>query len=936
MTDDRAADGALMAGTPGPALPSGTLTFLFSDIEGSTRLVQELGPEGYGDVLAVHRDLLRAAWAAHAGTEVGTEGDSFFVVFAAAPAAIAAAVDAQRALAAAHFPHDVEAVRVRIGLHTGLGVVSAGTYVGTDVNRAARIAAAANGGQVVLSSATVALLGDGLPAGVRIRDLGEHRLKDLRPERLAILEIEDLAADPRPIRSLDTRPNNLPTQVTSFVGRAAELEETGAMLGSARLLTLTGPGGTGKTRLSLQLAAMVAADFPDGVYFVALEPIREPALVGPTIAAVLGLIEDASVAIGDRLAGWIGSRKILLVLDNFEQVVDAAPLVGELLRATSELKLIVSSRAALHVSGEQEYPVPGLPTPPDPSTLGAYGRAQLPDELRVPDPATLDRYESVRLFVARATAVRPAFRLTVENAAAVAGIVARLQGMPLAIELAAARVKLLPPESILERLRDQLAMLAGGSRDLPERQQTLRGAIAWSYELLEAAGRRLIGRLSVFTAGCSLEMAEAICGPAEELGTDVLDGIGALVDQSLVRAEVVAGEPRFRMLETIRAFSAEQLAASGDAETIRERHARAFLALSEEAAGKLSGGDQRAWLDRLDVEHDNLRSALEWATARPEPAVAIRLGFALWRFWQKRGYLVEGRRRLEGIADKPWSRDDPALRARLMEALGGIAWWQADLVAMGGFYGEALERWQSTKDQAEIANAMYNASFSYVFSVGDAGPSAVDPEGKGLHLMEQALEIYRTLGDDRGAGNAIWAIGNWYHFHLQSDVAAVSFRESLGLFEKAGDETMVAWSHHMLGTALLKIAQTDEAADHIRAAILQFEAAGDASGLTLVLDDYSALAVARGDIRRAARLHGAARALALTTGANLSNLVDELDEANAQPNAQPLLTSAGFERYVAEGRAMSLDDAVAYALEGEDAASGAAGGGAAGGAAGDA
>lgn len=910
-----------------PALPSGTLTFLFSDIEGSTRLVQQLGPEGYGDVLAVHRELLRAAFTAHGGTEVGTEGDSFFVVFAAAPAAVAAAVDAQRALAAAHFPRGVEVVRVRIGLHTGLGVVSAGTYVGTDVNRAARIAAAANGGQVVLSAATVSLLGDGLPAGVRTRDLGEHRLKDLRPERLAILEIDGLASDPRPIRSLDTRPNNLPTQVTSFVGRAAELEETGAMLGTARLLTLTGPGGTGKTRLSLQLAAMVAADFPDGVYFVALEPIREPALVGPTIAAVLGLIEDASVAIGDRLAGWIGSRKILLVLDNFEQVVDAAPLVGELLRATSELKLIVSSRAALRVSGEQEYPVPGLPTPPDPSSLGAYGRAQLPDELRVPDPATLDRYESVRLFVARATAVKPAFRLTVENAAAVAGIVARLQGMPLAIELAAARVKLLPPDSILERLRDQLAMLAGGARDLPERQQTLRGAIAWSYELLEDSGRRLIGRLSVFTAGCNLEMAEAICGPADELGTDVLDGIGALVDQSLVRAEVVAGEPRFRMLETIRAFSAEQLAAGGDADTIRERHARAFLALAEEAAGKLSGGEQRSWLDRLDIEHDNLRSALEWATGRNDPGLAIRLGFALWRFWQKRGYLVEGRRRLERIAAEPWSRDDPALRARLMEALGGIAWWQADLDAMTGFYAEALELWRSTGDQAEIANALYNASFSYVFADGPAESSTVDPDRQGLHLMEEALEIYRKLGDDHGAGNAIWAIGNWYHFHLQSDPAVASFREALKLFESAGDYTMVAWSHHMLGTALLRAKETDEAAVHIRPAMRHFEAAGDASALTLVLDDYSALATARRDLPRAARLHGAARALAVTTGANLSSLVDDLDEANSVPTTRGLLSAADLERYAAEGRAMSLDGAVAYALEGEDTPRGAAAGG---------
>ncbi len=900
----------------GASLPDGTVTFLFSDIEGSTQLVQRLGPECYGDVLTVHRQLLRAAWAAHGGTEAGTEGDSFFVVFRAAPEAVAAAVDAQRALASATFPHGVGTVRVRIGLHTGLGVLAAGTYVGADVNRAARIGAAANGGQVVLSSATAVLVADGLPTGVSTRDLGEHRLKDLRPEHLAILEIEGLAGDSRPIRSLDNRPNNLPTQLTSFVGRAAELEETGAMLRATRLLTLTGPGGTGKTRLSLQLAAAAAEGFPDGVYFVALEPIREAALVGSTIAAVVGLAEDSTVPIGDRLAGWIGERKILLVLDNFEQVIEAATMVGELLRATTGLKVIVSSRSPLHVSGEQEYPVPGLPTPPDPSTLGALDRARLSDE-GAPDPEALGQFESVRLFVARAGAVKPGFRLSADNAAAIAGIVARLQGMPLAIELAAARVKLLPPESILERLRDQLAALGGGARDLPERQQTLRGAIAWSYDLLDQPLRLLLARLSVFAGGCSLEMAETICGPADELGIDVLDGLGALVDQSLVRAEEVAGEPRFRMLETIRAFAGERLTASDEAGAICERHARAFLALAEDAASKLSGSDQREWLDRFDVEHDNLRASLEWATARPDPGLAIRLGFALWRFWQKRGYLAEGRRRLDRIAEQPWSSADPALRARLMEALGGIAWWQADLPAMTRFYGEALEHWRAVGDRAEIANALYNASFSFVFSNDPGDAASIDPDREGLAMMEEALTTYRELGDRHGAANAIWVVGNWYHFHLQSDVAAASFREALDLFQATGDETMAAWSQHMLGTALLRIGQIDEAESHIRPAIHHFEAAGDATALTLVLDDYSALAAVRGDLPRSARLHGAARALALTTGANLSDLVDELDEANAQPTTRSLLTAEDLERYAAEGRAMSLAEAVAYALEGD-------------------
>jgi predicted ATPase len=569
----------------------------------------------------------------------------------------------------------------------------------------------------------------------------------------------------------------------------------------------------------------------------------------------------------------------------------------------------------LRISGEQEYPVPGLPTPPDPAAQGPLERAQLGDESGRADLAALSQFESVRLFVARASAVKPAFRLTDENAAAVAGIVIRLQGMPLAIELAAARVKLLPPEAILDRLRDQLATLAGGGRDLPERQQTLRGAIAWSYDLLDEPGRRLLRRLSVFAAGCTIELAEAICGPASELGFDVLDGIEALVDQSLLRAEDVAGEARFRMLETIRAFAAEQLAASGEADTIGERHARAFLALAEEAANELSGSQQRTWLDRLDVEHDNLRAALEWATARPDPDVAIPLGFALWRFWQKRGYLLEGRRRLEHISAQPWSSDDPAQRARLLEALGGIAWWQADIPAMAGFYQEALERWRSTGDRREIANALYNASFSYVFMGPGVQATNLDPDRIGLALMEEALAIYRELDDKHGAANAIWAVGNWHYFHQQRDIALVNFREALELFSATSDETMVAWARRMMGTTLLRLGQVDEAAEHIEAAMRQFKSAGDASALTLALDDYSALAAARGDFTRSARLHGAARALARTTGANLSSMVDDLEVANAE-TTRTLLSDEEIERLAAEGRAMSLSDAVTYALEG--------------------
>ncbi len=869
--------------------------------------------ERWEALLDRHRQLIRAAVAAHGGVEVGTEGDGFFLAFARTSDAIAAAVDAERSLVAEAWPDDAP-IRVRMGIHTGDGRLDRdGSYVGADVHRAARVAAAGHGGQVLLSETTSTLAAHELPPGVALRGLGEHRLKDLRPERICQLVIDGLRTEFPPIRSLDRRPNNLPTQLTSFVGRETQLAEAGELLERTRLLTLTGPGGTGKTRLSLQLAADVAERFPDGVWFVALEPIRDPGMIAATILTTLGLVESGGRPARDILVDWLAPRTALLVLDNFEQVIEGAPAVADLLRSATSVSVVVTSRAPLRVSGEQEYPVPGLPAPRDVLALSDLEKMQLPDADRHLDALAATQFEAVRLFVARAVGVRPDFRVTNENAPAVAGIAARLHGMPLAIELAAARVKLLSPDAILERLEHQLGVLAAGARDLPERQQTLRGAITWSHDLLGPGERRLLARLSMFVGGCELDSAGEVCGPPVEIGGfDVLDGLMSLADQSLVRAEEVGGETRFRMLDTIREFAAEQLSADGDRDAIERRHAGTFLALAERASPLLSGDDQRRWLGRLERDHDNIRAVLDRSSDAADADTAIRLGFAMWRYWQKRGHLTEARRRLQGMADAPWSRPDPLLRARLMEALGGVCWWQADIPAMSAAYGEALELWQALGDDREIANALYNDSFRYAVS---ESRGELDPDRIGFARIRQAHDLAASAGDERGRANALWGIGNWLYFHDADDRGVAQFSEALVTFRRIGERTMEAWSHHMLGTAQIRVGPLTEARRNIESAMRLFHGFGDVAGITLCLDDFASIAIADGDLERAARLWGAARALSSAGGVGLADFVDSQFDFYGRPNARQDLDPATLERHADEGRAMTLDESVAYALE---------------------
>ncbi|HSC49947.1 MAG TPA: adenylate/guanylate cyclase domain-containing protein [Gaiellaceae bacterium] len=593
-------------------LPTGTVTLLFTDIEGSTRLLRRVG-DAYADLLGEHRRLLAEAFEHHRGTIVDSEGDAFFVAFASARDAAAGAEAGQRALAEHPWPGGEE-LRVRMGLHTGEPRLVEGRYVGLDVHHAARVMAAGHGGQVLLSESTRALLGD----GPRLRDLGEHRLKDLsHPQRLYQLEADGLPAEFPPLKTLDNRPTNLPVQPNELIGRERELEEAAALLRNGlRALTLTGPGGTGKTRLALQLAADVVEEFPDGVFFVSLAPVRDWELVAPTIARTLGLREQPGETVLETLDGYLGDKELLLVLDNFEQVLAAAPAAAGLCASAPGLKLLVTSRTPLHLSGERTYPVPPLELP-----------------------------ESVRLFAERAHAAALEFDVTDENEDAVAEICRRLDGLPLAIELAAPRIRSLPPPALLRRLDQRLKLLTGGARDLDERQRTLRATIEWSYELLPDAERALFARLGVFVGGSRLDEAEALCGGIE---VDVLDGLQSLVEKSLLRQRPDAdGEPRFWMLETIREFALSLLEAEGTLAEARRAHAELFLAVAEHVDLASRTGDQAALFDRLDADNANLRAAVDFAEETDDSELMLRVATALWGFWATRGHIAEGTAVLE-------------------------------------------------------------------------------------------------------------------------------------------------------------------------------------------------------------------------------------------------------------------------------------------------
>src|SRR4051794_13943719 len=578
---------------------------------------------------------------------MGSEGDALFLAFADASAALRAAVDGQRALEAHPWPEG-HPIRVRMGMHSGEVQRIGDEYVGLALHQTARITSAGHGGQVLVSTTSRDLIGQNLPPDISLVDLGRHRLKDLtEPERIFQVEAARLSATFPPLRTLDMRPNNLPVQMTTFIGRA-ELATAKRLLAGTHLLTLTGPGGTGKTRLALQLAGEMTDEFPDGVYFVPLDTVTDAELVASAIAAALG-IEAGTHPPLERVIAWGRNHKVLLVLDNFEQVVEGVDTVSRLLRELPDIRIVVTSRIPLHAYGEQEFQVPAMELPkPGATTVRELAHS-----------------EAVQLFVERAMAVRSDFKMTEANASDIAEIVRQLDGLPLAIELAAARVRLLPVAAIRSRIGERMALLVGGARDLPERQQTLRGAIDWSYQLLDEPDRTMFARFGVFNGGATFTAAEDVCG-GTDLGRDVLEALESLVDKSLVRTVPESmDDPRFAMLVTIREYALDRLAEMAEPERTPRRHAEHFTALAEEAREHLTGPDSRRWLDRLEKDHDNFRAAIDWAIAHDEKEIALRLGYALWRFWQIRGHLQEARARLDRILAMPGVENAPvALRAR--------------------------------------------------------------------------------------------------------------------------------------------------------------------------------------------------------------------------------------------------------------------------------
>jgi predicted ATPase/class 3 adenylate cyclase len=877
-----------------PARPE-TVTLLFADMEGSTALVGQLG-DAYSEVLDTYRALLTAAVHEAGGQVMDMEGDGLFAAFGSGRSALIAAVEAQLALDGHDWPEGVT-VRARMGVHTGEALHTPAGYVGMDVHRAARVAAAAHGGQILLSESTRIISGGSLPAGSELRDLGAHRLKDLtEPVELYQLAAPGLPSEFPPLRSLDAVPNNLPTRLTSFVGREAELAQALELLEGTRLLTLTGPGGTGKTRLGLQIAAAAAAGFADGVWFVPLAPISDPDLVVSTILKALGVQQIAGQRSQDRLLDHLRERELLLVLDNFEQLLDAAPMVARILQDAPGVKVLVTSRAPLRVYGEQELPVPPLSVP-DPDHLPALD--------------TLPEYEAVALFVQRAGAVRPGFSITSANAPAVAAICARLDGLPLAIELAAARVKLLSPEAILQRLEGRLSLLGGGPRDLPTRQQTLRDAIGWSYDLLDSAARRLFNRLSVFVGGCTLEHAEAVCAADGALGIDVLDGLAHLVDQSLLNQSEVAGEPRFWMLATIREYAVEQLEASGEAADIRRRHADVFFALAQEAAPMLTGPDSKAWLDRIEAELDNLRAVEEWALQACDAQLALSLPSTVWRFFHMRGYLEEGRAVFDAALALPGADNLTTDRAQGLEVAGNLAYWNGDMLEAERLYRASLEVYERIGDRAGIARSLYNLSFPVEFS-HDRVEEAAD-------LLARSLPMYEELGDRLGAA---WVQWNWgYVSAMQGDItlARTQLQEALGAFREFGDQFGIGWGCHSLGQVELVDGHADVAAPLFVEALQIFHAAGDHSGLVLLLDDFAVLAGVRGDWERAACLHAAASVLRKRSGADAGQVLGGTVRPDL-PHPADLLPPEDLARAEEQGAGMSLDAAVAYALEEADVA----------------
>ena len=884
-----------------PLIPSGTVTFLFTDIEGSTRL-WEHHPEGMRVALARHDELLRQAIEDNNGYVFKTVGDAFCAAFATAPDALAAALASHLLLLKEKW-EETGSLRVRIALHTGEAQERDGDYFGQTLNRVARLQSTGYGQQTLLSQTTYDLVRDSLLPQVTLQDMGTHRLKDLqRPEQVFQLNHPDLPDTFPPLKSLDNPdlPNNLPQQVTSFIGREKEIETVKTLLDKTRLLTLTGSGGAGKTRLSLQVAADVLENYPDGAWLVELAPLADPALVAQTVAQVLGVREEAGKPLVQTLIDFLKAKRLLIVLDNCEHVLDAcARLTNMLLRNCPHVRVLASSREGLGIAGEQTYRVPSL---------------SLPDPKQMPTPASLSTYEAVRLFVDRAMAALPAFAVTNHNAPALASLCHRLDGIPLALELAAARVRSLSVEEINAKLDSRFRLLTGGSRTALPRQQTLRALIDWSYDLLNAQEKTLLGRLSVFAGGWTLAAAEQVGAGESETGDSIedwemLDLLTSLADKSLALAQTQGETTRYRLLETVRQYARDRLVESGENQIVRARHANYFLMMAEEIRPKLRSSEQVQWLGVLEEEHDNLRQALTFYTQDTEGAEAgekgLRLGAALQQFWWTRGHLREGRERFGALLTHPQGQQRTKARADALNGAGILAWMQGEYGEARVLLEESLAIRREIGDRLGIAHSLSNLGL-VANEEGDYGGARV--------LYEESLAIRREIGDRLGIAHSLSNLGLVAKDLGDYESARALYEESLAIDRELGDKQGIAIALVNLGLLLGVYGDYPTAYASLRECLTLCRELSEKRITAYAVEGCAGLALRQQQPEQAIRLWGAAAALREAIGCLLSPADRERQEREITAVRETTGEDA-FAAAWAQGQAMTMEQAVEYVLD---------------------
>jgi predicted ATPase/class 3 adenylate cyclase len=927
---------AIESGSPGAdlrgrmAAATSQVTLLFTDIEGSTAL-WERDEARMSQALALHDALARSSVESHGGDVVKKTGDGILAVFDDARAALTATLELQRGL------HDSllsagAPLRVRCGLHRGVVEHRDGDYFGSTVNRAARIMSAAHGGQILLSEAVADSVRDRLPAQVWLRDLGRIRLRDLStPECVYQAAHPQLRVEFPALRSLETTPNNFPLQPTTFVGRDKELAELKLLFAATRLLTLAGAGGCGKTRLGLQLAADSLESFPDGAWLVELAPLSDPGLVPRTVATVLGLEEQPGQAITATLVEHLEDKRVLMVLDNCEHLLHACAVLSDLLmRRCPHLTILASSREALGIAGEQSYRVPSL---------------SLPDPKEIHTPASVAPFEALQLFVDRCLNVRPDFRVTRENAATVVSICHRLDGIPLALELAAARVRSLSVEEINHRLDHRFRLLTGGSRTALPRQQTLRSLIDWSYDLLLDPEKVLLQRLSVFAGGWTLEAAERICAGDHVEDGRVLDLLTSLIDKSLVAVEEDDGHVRYRLLETVRQYARERLVESEDAEAIRQRHRDYFLCLVEAADEKLLGAEQAGWLQRLEEEHDNLRSALEWSHGESRSQEGLRLCRAMHRFWFTRGYVAEGRQWCARILAKDAPVPPTLAYAKALNAAGSLAFHETDYPGARILLEQSLVISRSLNDRRGVAlvlnnlgglaieqgdhpaaRRLYEESLALLRELGDrpivagvVGNLAMVAHECGdldaaRTLAEESLAMSRALGDQGRVADALNTLANVVCDLGDFTMASALAQESLAIGRELGDRDCIATSQRNLALVAFLRGKLDEAHSLYRETLAIRVELGDRLGIARALEGGAALAAARADSLAAARTWGAAERLREEIGSPIAPNERLRNDRFATAARTNLCDERAFGRAWKEGRKLALNEAIELAF----------------------